>query len=166
MSGLIEKVQQYARQTDGGCWEWTGALKNGSAPSMRWGTVGNVRRFILLDRGEKMRGFVAGTTCGNARCVNPEHVAKTTRSQVTTAARAAWDAATRTLHAMRSCAAARPKLAKITMEDARAIRIDERRQADIAADYGIAQRTVSRIKRGELWKEYVAASNPFSQLMR
>lgn len=45
--------------------------------------------------------------------------------------------------------------AKLTLEIARSIRADQRRQVDIAAEYGITQCHVSRIKRGCGWAEAV-----------
>lgn len=42
--------------------------------------------------------------------------------------------------------------AKLTDEEVRAIRKDPRIQADIAADYGVNQQSVSNIKTGKTWK--------------
>lgn len=46
---------------------------------------------------------------------------------------------------------ARGLRAKITMEDARTIRVDPRPQSQIALDYGICRSSVSHIKTGKTW---------------
>lgn len=43
--------------------------------------------------------------------------------------------------------------AKLTMEIARSIRADRRRQRDIGAQYGVSQHTVWQIKQNKIWRE-------------
>ena len=167
MSALIEKIQRYAVQESCGCWRWVGARQpKGGTPAMQWeGKVGNVRRFILLDRGVNMKGYLAGTSCGNQSCVNPEHVIRTNRSKTSIDSAAKMDAAAKKLRAMRTAHAIRERGCKLSMEQARAIRQDIRPQREIAADYGVTQHTIYSIKSGQMWREY-SATNPFAQLMR
>lgn len=168
MSELIEKVQQYAVQESCGCWRWIGAKQaNGGTPVMQWeGKAGNVRRFILIKRGVNMKGYLAGTSCGNQLCVNPDHVVRKTRTQVSAESAAAMDEAARALRAMRTAHSIRARGVKLSMEIAEAIRDDSRPQRAIAAQYGVSQHTVQSIKKGVMWRKYIAASNPFAQLMR
>lgn len=170
MSALIEKVQQFAVLESCGCWRWTGAKQaRGQTPCMQWqGKVGNVRRHILEDRGVNMKGYLAWTSCGNQDCVNPDHVVRTTRKAASAASAAAMDATACTLRAMRTAYAIRAskKSVKLSMEIAEAIRADDRPQRTIAAEYGVSQHTVHAIKKNIMWRDYTAAQNPFSQLMR
>jgi hypothetical protein len=164
MSGLIAKVQQFAIEEPCGCWRWVGARSNGVTPSMQWlGRVDNVRRHILRDRGAILTGYLAGTSCGNPTCVNPDHVVKMTRSKASKIAADAMDAASKLLRA-KNISAGRKKYAKLTAEQADAIRVDTRPQRTIAAEYGVAQWAVYAIKSGRTWKTY--SSGPFSGLMR
>ena len=167
MSALIDRIQASAVH-DGDCWRWIGARQSrGQTPCMTWnGKVGNVRRFILLERGVPMKGLLAWTSCGNQHCVNPAHAVPATRAVVSTASHAAMDEAARALRAMRTAHAVRARGVKLSMEIADAIRDDERPQRTIAAEYGISQHTVQSIKAGLMWRKYTAASNPFTQLMR
>jgi hypothetical protein len=50
-------------------------------------------------------------------------------------------------------------LRKLTLEEANAIRADPRSQSKVAADYGITQSMVSKIKRGETWKLHHGADH-------
>lgn len=166
MNALIERVQSSAVQ-DGDCWRWIGARQtNGSTPVMQWqGKVGNVRRFILIDAGVAMGRMLAGVSCGNPECVNPAHVVKVSRRQVSQEAADAMDHTSKTLRAMRTAAAARTRRNnKLTEQGAASIRLDYRPQRMIAAEYGVTQHTVWAIKAGRMWREYRASANPFSAL--
>ena len=169
---LIAKVKKYAKQDDGDCWRWVGAKQaRGQTPAMSWqGKVGNVRRFILVEQGVPMNGYLATTSCGNADCVNPKHMKRITRRKLSESSAAAMDAAQKTLRAMRTAHGLRnsgKKSTKLTMELANSIRDDDRPQRIIAADYGITQHTVYSIKRNMIWRDYqITAANPFAQLMR
>ena len=168
MSELIEKVKQFAVKESCGCWRWIGARQSkGQTPAMSWqGKCGNVRRFILLESGVPMGGYLASVSCGNQLCVNPAHVVRKTRAQVVIEAVASMDQGARTLRAMRTAHAIRARGTRLSMEVADAIREDQRPQRTIAAQYGVSQRTVQSIKKGVMWRDYSASSNPFVQLMR
>lgn len=165
VSELIEKIQRFAVQQECGCWRWIGAKQAaGNTPAMSWqGQVGNVRRFILVDQGIKMKGYLAGVSCGNLDCVNPEHVVRATRSKMSTQSAANMDAAKKTMRSMRIALAARSR-AKLSPEIAEAIRNDGRPQRAIAAEYGVTQHTVGSIKSGQMWRDY--QPNPFAGLIR
>ena len=166
MSALVDQIQQHAVH-DGDCWRWIGARQTtrGRTPQMKWqGRVSSVRRFILLDRGVDMQGFMAGTSCGNADCVNPAHVVRKTRAELVVESAAAMDAGARAMRSMRLSQVMRERVAKLSEEIAQAIRDDGRSHRAIAAAYGVSSHTVGAIKRGELWRQH--GGNPFFQLMR
>ena len=171
LNELIQRIHKHVKQ-DIDCWIWVGGTQaRHQTPAMSWkGQVGNVRRFILIEHGVPMKGFFATNSCKNPLCVNPDHVKRTTRKLLSVEAAAAMDVAKKTLHAMRTSRALRnssERSIKLTQELVNAIRADERPQRVIAAEYGIAQRTVYSVKHHKIWRDYQAvAANPFAQLMR
>ena len=158
---LIDTIQKHVVE-EGDCWNWTGALQScGSVPTMRWqGRVGAVRRFILLDRGVNLDKRLATYTCGNAECVNPEHIAPTTRQRVQVRTVGESRYTSNPMHMKRVSDKARLR-SKLTLDQALAIREADGNQYDIAAAYGVSQATVSAIKLGKTWRDY---SNPFARL--
>ena len=163
MSALIQNIQAFAIEEECGCWRWIGATQNCKTPMMRWdGKVSSVRRFVLTERGTHLKGYLAGTTCGNPLCVRPDHIVRTTRRQVSIQAAESMGAESRIWRRMNIAHAARLR-GKLTMEIANAIREDDRPQRSIARDYGVTQHTIQSIKAGLIWREY--ASHPFAGLM-
>lgn len=147
---------------EGDCWNWTGALQTcGSVPTMRWqGKTGGVRRFVLLAKGVNLDKRLATYTCGNAACVNPEHLAPTTRKRVQVRTVTESSYTSNPMRRKRVSDKARLR-SKLTLDQALAIREAEGTQDDIAARFGISQATVSVIKRGVTWQDY---TNPFARL--
>ena len=93
---LIEKIQRHITP-DGDCWQWHGCMQ-GAIPMMKHdGKVANVRRLVLIERGVPMKGHIATYTCGNPVCVNPEHAARSTRTQMNRRNMAEMSGATNTL---------------------------------------------------------------------
>lgn len=156
---------------DGDCWRWTGAVqKTGNTPTMQWmGRVGNVRRFILLESGPQRKNYLASNSCGHAWCVKPEHVISEARRKIVKKSLAAMplsDKLMRSLRMAKTIHEGRGR-SKLTIEQARQIRVDDRRRDVIAAAYGVVPQTISRIRNGKSWAEINDASvNPFAQLMR
>lgn len=89
--------------------------------------------------GELIPGLKICHTCDNPLCVNPKHLYQGTQKQNMT------DKVLRN----RNPQGSQHTNAKLSMEQVEEIRQDSRYQKDIAADYGVNQRTISRIKRGE-----------------
>jgi hypothetical protein len=158
---LIDTIKKHVVE-EGDCWNWTGALQScGSVPTMRWqGRVGAVRRFILLDQGVNLDKRLATYTCGNAECVNPEHIAPTTRQRVQVRTVTESNYTSNPVRRKRVSDQARLR-SKLTLEQALAIREADGKQDDIAARFGVSQATVSVIKRGVTWQDY---TNPFARL--
>jgi hypothetical protein len=158
---LIETIKKHVVE-EGDCWNWTGAHQScGSVPTMRWqGKVGSVRRFVLLDQGVNLDKRLATYTCGNPDCVNPEHLAPTTRKrlQVRTVAESSYTS--NPMRRKRVSDKARLR-GKLNLDQAMAVRHAEGTQRDIAARFGVSQATVSVIKRGVTWQDY---TNPFARL--
>ena len=159
---IVDYVQARCHEV-GECWEWTGAMQTRSrVPVMRYqGNSAPVRRVLAQALGHQIQGRVATFRCGNQLCCNPEHLWVTSKTILQRRTNAT---VVRYMHPTRRArvAAARRVGAKLSPESVAEIREDTRPQRVIAAAHGISQTTVSRIKRGALWRDY---SNPFSHLL-
>ena len=162
MSDLIERIQRHIVE-EGDCWNWTGALQGcGCVPTMNYQRkVGSVRRFVLLAQGKAPVGKMLATyTCGNTLCVNPEHTAWVTRKTIQQRNAKDLGYMTSPVRMKRISDKARQR-SKLDLNRALAVRHADGTQRDIAARFGISQATVSKIKRGETWRDY---TNPFARL--
>ena len=159
---LIEKIQGHVVEQDG-CWIWTGAVQIacGCVPTMNHnGKVGAVRRFILEEQGVVLGKRVATYTCGNPKCVHPDHTAPATRRAVQLRSAKESGYASNPARRKKLAENAR-KRAKLSMELAAEIRNAEGTQRQIAQRYGVSQSVVGRVIRGQAWLSY---SSPFAGL--
>lgn len=107
------------------------------------------RVMCILHHGEPpFERAEAAHSCGNGHkgCVNPNHLRWATRQENINDA----------VMGGKMHRAAR-RTAKITEQQAVAIRTDPRRQIEIAAQYGIHQSIVSQIKSGKRWRVLLEA---------
>lgn len=147
----------------GDCWEWKLCCE-GKTPVMKppkKRTMVPVRRMILIAKGVKVEGKDAVCTCGNDKCVNPDHAAAWSRSR--TLKRTA--AKTRYTQAIaRNAQISRSKRAhsKLNEDIVRQIRSDPCTQREAAEKFKISQHTVWAIRTHRTWKEY--SNNPFNGL--
>lgn len=75
--GNVQKrfFEKVAKQPDG-CWLWTGYLDGGAPRFIVKGRTVSARGWIYSQRhGEQPFGTQYRTTCENALCVNPDHLA-------------------------------------------------------------------------------------------
>ena len=126
------------------------------------GKVANVRRLVLIERGVPMTGFIATYTCGNPKCVNPEHTARSTRTQMNRRIMADMNTATNTLRVKRIADVRRRTDAKLSQADVDQIRASDDRYEDLAARYGVSKSLIGRVRRGEVWRTFSAS--PFAGL--
>lgn len=158
---LVEKIQAHV-VAYGDCWEWIGCL-NGLIPIMRHdGKVANVRRLILIDRGVPVNGFIATYTCGNPKCVRPEHTARSTRAQMNRRIMEDMNSATNTLRSKRIAEIKRKTHAKLSQAEVDQIRASDDSHQDLAARFGVTKSIIGRIRRGEMWRQF--AASPFAGL--
>lgn len=161
MMMLIEKIQRHVTM-EGECWEWLGHM-NGSIPTMKHdGKVANVRRLVLIDRGVPMKGFIATYTCGNPKCVNPDHTARSSRAQMNRRIMSDMSSATNALRSKRIAEVKRRTDAKLSQDDVDQIRASSDTHQHLAACFGISKSIIGRIKRGEMWRTFSAS--PFAGL--
>lgn len=161
MMMLIEKIQRHVT-IEGDCWEWSGHM-NGPIPIMKHdGRVANVRRLVMINRGVPMKGFIATCTCGNPKCVNPEHTARSSRAQMNRRIMSDMSSATNTLRSKRIAEVKRRTDAKLSQADVEQIRASGDTHQHLAARFGISKSIIGRIKRGEMWRTFSAS--PFAGL--
>lgn len=133
---------RYKRRGDDECWVWGGTLTK-----LGYGNIGRVHYRAHRVAWAIAYGFLDPEMdvlhrCDNRRCVNPNHlfVGDHVANMADMAAK------------KRSVRGEAVNSAVLTPDEVNAIRLDPRFQRDIAADYGISQNNVSRIKRGETWR--------------
>lgn len=161
MMTLIEKIQRHVT-IEGECWEWQGCMQ-GSVPMMKHkGNPTNVRRLVLIERQIPMTGFIATYTCGNAKCVNPDHTGRSTRAQMNRRIMDDMNTATNTLRIKRIAEVKRKTEAKLSLDDVKQIRSSDDRHEDLAARFGVSKSLIGRIRRGQMWKTFSAS--PFAGL--
>lgn len=158
---LIAKIQRHVT-IEGDCWEWHGCMQ-GAVPMMKHdGQVANVRRLVMIERGVPMKGYIATYTCGNAKCVNPDHTGRSTRAQMNRRIMADMNTATNTLRIKRIAEVKRRTDAKLSLDDVSQIRASDEKHEDLAARYGVSKSLIGRIRRGQMWKTFSAS--PFAGL--
>lgn len=158
---LIAKIQRHVT-IEGDCWEWHGCMQ-GSIPMMKHkNEASNVRRLVLIERGVPMKGYIATYTCGNAKCVNPDHAGRSTRAQMNRRIMSEMNTATNTLRIKRIAEVKRRTDAKLSQADVEQIRASGDTHQDLAARFGISKSIIGRIKRGEMWRTFSAS--PFAGL--
>lgn len=141
---------------DDGCWIWKEAHVNGQPRMCANGKPSLVHRVMWeLVKGHPPRHELYAK-CGNKGCINPAHRVDIPRCEIPKRqTRDGRMARGKRISVLRSAEAR--KRSPLTLEMVRAIRQDTRKQDDIAAEYGIAQATVSSIKIGRTWREGILA---------
>lgn len=115
---------------DTGCWVWQGVVSpDGYCRVFFMGERVAHRAIYRKLRGDIPEGMQLDHLCRNRACVNPDHLEVVTQAENIRRGRAT----------------------KLTHELAAAIRNADGRQVDIAAEFGIDQTHVSRIKLGKAW---------------
>lgn len=139
----------------GECLLWDGSTDSDGRAQVRIrGKKGarSVRRELLTAMGVSCDGRVATSTCSNSLCMAPEHVVSWTRKklQKRTMGRLTGDVRLGASVAV----ARRRQYAKLTDSQVREIRESEATARELGTRFGVAACTVSRVRRGEIWKVY------------
>jgi len=160
-SAFVLQMQGLCKERDGH-WEWIGSTtKKGATPVMNWrGKPVTVRRTLLRLKGIDLTGKLATYSCTNPSCVNPNHITTATYSQLRL--RDAKNRPRDALWRANISKTVRANRGKLTDQMIAEIRIADAPQRQIAARYGIAQATVSAIRRGVKLVNY---TNPISALV-
>lgn len=136
-----------AIQKPSGCVEWSGSSDNKGYGQLRiGGKLIKAHRYAWArSNGPIPEGMVILHKCDNPRCVNIDHLSAGTQLENVKD----MDAKGRRINNQakgNDCHAA-----KVNPDIVRLIRADTRRQIDIAAEYGITQTVVSKIKLKQAW---------------
>ena len=147
----IEKILARCDE-DADCMLWQGYRCKANQPKTG---NGSVRRIAWrLVHGKISKGRLVTVTCGHSMCLNPEHLALTTKSAVIR--KNLSRPAVRLRVIVSSRRAVRAAVGKITMDIARAIRASDRLGRDWARELGVSESLVSLVRRGKTWKEPVS----------
>lgn len=102
---------------------------------------------------------LVSVTCGNAKCINPEHLALTSRVEVSKLVGSRRDVKIRRAA---SCArTSQKRFGKLTMAKAQEIRCSDRTGKELAAEHGVSESLISHVRTGRAW----VAPNPFGGLL-
>lgn len=157
----------------GECWEWAGAVGGNCIPCACIPTVypklpGSRSRRVTVtalaweaSTGKSSKGKSVWRTCCNQLCVNPMHLRAGTRAQMS-AYLVGMGAYKRTPASIAAITKSKRKASKLTLEQAREIRESTLPAVALALIYGVHQSLVTRIRRGEAWRESVAVSSIFA----
>lgn len=149
----------------GECMEWTGYYNSTGHPFLRHdGAQWLARRLAyVLNGGHLPVGYVLANGCGNPRCILPAHSIKETKTthlkNLSKTGRNSGMVRLANLAATHRARHARPGM---TMELARALRTEPGTITDKAKRHNLPLKMVSKIVRGDAWKEY---SHPFAGLL-
>lgn len=120
----------------------------------------NVRALVLYAKGVPfIKGAVLGCSCGNRKCVAPEHIRQRTRLQHGQyfGAKGAYSGPAK----IAKMAATKRSKSKLDDEKVMAIRASTKSSKALGAEYGVAASYITSIKAGHLWKDY---ASPFAGL--
>lgn len=149
----------------GDCWIWKGATGAQGYPIVRRRPAACllVRRVAVeLDgRPAKPRQPVTAT-CGDKLCCNPAHLKPSTPAAIARVAAAKGSFATPERAARIAASKRKSSQAKLTMEQAREIRMSEESGPVLAERYGVNRSMIGSIRRGTAWRDY---SNPLAGLV-
>lgn len=153
-SQLVKRVRA-ASIVVGECWEWLGWFSR-KAPQMSVnGKKKTVRRSLWLDAGNDANNRRIVTTCGNWRCVNPDHLKRVTHAEHL---KPALNSMKRRISLSKYHS---EKNGKLTDAQVLEIQSSDGTQAEIAKKYGVSQTYVSSLKAG---KRRAHISNPWAGL--
>lgn len=148
----------------GDCWIWQGACTQQGYPIFRpfaKSPCTLVRRAAFELAGGKLKERVPLVTkCGEKKCVNPSCIVESTTKKVARAAAKRGAFSTRQRAA--KIAATKRTKGKLDMDKAREIMNSKESGPVLAARYGVDRSLITRIKRGDAWKDY---RNPFAGLI-
>jgi len=148
---LLRWFENGSVRTVDGCLRWKGAVTPGVGPVAYGGKayVESITRMLWrIKRETPGPDDIIRPTCGDPRCIEYQHLGKTHRGEKLAGRQKS------PVHRMRMQEAMRAKeTAKITMEDARAIRASTEPTKVLMERYGLSRSSIIAIRAGKSWKE-------------
>lgn len=152
------------------CWEFAGAF-SGKVP--RINTFNPYKGYAEVCTGNRAAWLIAGgadpagrvvyhSKCMNARCVNPDHLACGTKKQAAASAKKAGSFDVTPAKRAANMKNSRRRPGVLPPEVVRDVRHSDETGKAVSARLGISQQVVSKIRRGESYKDSVAGSSVFS----
>lgn len=156
----LDDIKAKCRE-DGDCLLWTGSCNGSGIPKIKLdGIHYSARRETWkLARGPLKDSELVTVTCGCVRCLNPDHLKKTSKAEVSRLSNAR--PAVKAKRAASAAKTNRPKFGKINMEIARQIRASDRSGLDWAEELNVSPSLISNVRMNKSWRE---AGNPFAGL--
>ena len=152
----------------GECWVWMGKMTAQRHPSASHNGKSMLvrRRVFELVHGTlpDTRRFGIVTTCGNHRCVNPEHLRNASRASMV---RLAYKNGRRNPlreYTARSRARVGSTGSKLTPEIAAAIRTDTRPTKELAAEFACSESLIRKVRTGLIWRPAVRGNSVFNMM--
>lgn len=150
MMKLIGRTEELAD-----CFLWTGSTTDQGYPTYKPFDKPCTlvrRKMFELNGGVLEPRVPVVTTCGEKLCINPAHMVASTTQAVAKAAGARGAFSTRSRRA--KIAAGKRKNGKLTLDEARTIRMSTESGPVLAERYGVHRTLIVGIKVGTRWREY------------
>lgn len=163
---IVQTLDSILARTDevGDCLEWQGIMGN-NTPQIRIARKLQMVRRVIRDMlgNPAAEGNYLAPSCGNPKCIKPEHIIERTRAQHMKRIARLVDHN----HPIRIAKLQKAKahLRVVSDEGVAMIRADDRKAEDVARELGVSKSLVKKIRRGQAYRES-AAANPFAGLMR
>ena len=151
----LDKLHQYCTEC-GGCLLWNQSVNSAGYPNARIkGKNVNLRRFIFETKLGKQLGPAMCVTsiCNDKRCVAPDHLRRSNRSQLMYKSYAARQRNEAVIQRKVIESRIKSGLTKLDYEKAREIRSSELTDYQLAEKYGVGVKTVQRILQNKSWVE-------------
>ena len=135
----------------GDCWEWGRYYANGVPYVYQGGKMMSVRKLVseLSGGKHKAKNLQFGTTCGNPKCVNPEHVVgRTVEQHMRHMGFAGAGNVLRAAKIQRSWAGR----TKLTQEQVDEIRGSDEAARELGKRFGVGKTYISKIRDGSVWR--------------
>ena len=148
--GNVNKSGPVISEKLGNCWVWTASGQRYGKIRKRGKYVSTHRLSWELANGPIPQGMIVLHKCDNMKCVRPDHLAIGTYQDNVD------DRELKGRHPHKTnpprMAGSKNPSAKLTESQAEEIRKSKERQIDLATRFGVAQTTISKIKRFKNWK--------------
>ncbi len=152
ISRLLDKIIK----DDNGCWNYQGAISdkgygdfNVPKPEGGYKRVRAHRYSYEHYKGELKQGEKISPICNNRRCCNPDHWEITTQRERT---KKSFDSGNRNKEEYKQTGEDN-RNAQLTWADVDKIRLSVKSNAELAIQYGVSEKHISRIRNHTRWNE-------------